>query len=153
MNLLKREKQALASLLEEGADTPEHLVELVVKKLDELRAERVFHFAVWRTAGFYGIIGPFSTYGQAEKALVSARVAEKAWVVPGRSPEGWARHLAEVDTPPEPPKPNAKQEREQAKQFWAKAHAIREGEHPGIIADKGGVTVTNIQDLRQVMGS
>lgn len=149
MNLLKQEKAALAALLEEGADTPEHLAELVVKKLDELRAQRTFHYGIYVIAGTAGIIGPYATAKQAEKALALTG-ADRAWVNSGRTPEGWVRHVASVDEEPAPYKLSADEERKRAKAFWPRAHALMEGEAVGIIAHKGGVQVVNIQSVQHL---
>lgn len=149
MNLRKVERERLAALLEEGAETPELLAQLFVDALMELWAERLWHFGVHAIAGQAGIIGPFATQKQVEKALAITG-ADRAWVSLGRTAEGWARHVASVDAEPEPPKLNAKQEREQAKQFWAKAHAIREGDQLGLIAERGGVKVIDIKNIRDL---
>jgi hypothetical protein len=132
MRLLKKEKEALASLLIEGAASPEDLVDLFVKKLDELRGERTHVFACAVVAGMPITIGPVSTRNQAEK-IVAKIAADRAWVVPGWTAEGWERHIAEVDTPPEPQTLNAKEEAARSKGFWAKVSQIREHEATAIV--------------------
>jgi hypothetical protein len=133
LRLLKREKEALSELLIAGAETPEVLVDLFVKKLDELRAERTHVFACAVVAGIPITIGPVSTRNQAEK-LIGKVGASRAWVVPGWTAEGWERHIAEVDTPPDPHTLNAKEEAARAKGFWAKVQQIREHETTALVA-------------------
>lgn len=127
MRLLKREKDALAALLVEGAESPEDLVESFVKKLDELRGTRTHSYACMIVAGIPLAIGPFATDSQAERAAKKLG-AEKLWVVGGWTPEGWANHLAELDKAPEPLKLNAKEKAAREKGFWSKVSRVRDGE-------------------------
>lgn len=94
MQLRKAEKEELCALLEQGAETPEALVNDFVKTLDAQRSQRSHYFACMLVAGFPLAIGPFSTSGQAAKAA-QKMPAEKAWVVPGWTSEGWHVHLGE----------------------------------------------------------
>lgn len=128
MRLLKKEKEAIAQLLEQGAETPEALAEEVAKLLDRLRGERGYHYACAIVAGIPMTIGPYTTRRQAEKAL-GRFPADKAWLVQGWTEEGWIAHLAEVDKPA-PPRGT---EQLKGGQFWGKVQAIREHEQTAIV--------------------
>ena len=134
MKPLKRETDALAALLVAGAESPEQLANAVIAELDRLRGERQFWYGAYITYGVPGVVGPFSTKGQAERA-VKKLATDKAWTVTGHTDEGVAHLMAKVDAPPAPPKLSADQERKQAKAFWRKVHEIREGESPGLILE------------------
>lgn len=156
MKLRKAELTALAELLEEGAETPETMAQDFVDRLMDLWAERQWHFAVYTIGGYFAVSGPYITERKAQDALTKAAVTDKAWVLSGATAEGWARRLEELDTPPERRKLTAKQEEQATKGFWSKAHAIREGEVPGIVVDGrrgGGVEVVDIRRLEDLMGS
>ena len=127
MRLRKAERDALASLLEQGADTPSDLVDDFVKLLDELRGARPHHYACAIVAGI-----PYATKAQAEKAIAKFP-AEKKWIVPGWTEEGWVAHLAEVDAKPEAAKPNAAEQRKRDAMFWQKARPLMDGEADGLV--------------------
>lgn len=127
MKLSKREKTAIAKMLEVGAETPEVLAEECNSELDKIRGERTYWFGIGLTGGVSVVVGPFTTRGQVVKAL--DKNVEKFWAVPGYTAEGWVRHLAEVDAPPPEPA-----EEKAGKDFWPKAMAIKNGEQVGIIA-------------------
>lgn len=143
MRLKKAEKEALASLLEAGAETPEALVEDFVKLLDQLRGERSHHYACAIVAGIPMTIGPYSTRGQADKAIRKLGgdcvttlsddgtevVRKKIWIVPGWTEEGWLAHLAEVDKEPVP----AKQGEMKNGTFWGRVSQIKDNELTAIV--------------------
>lgn len=105
MNLLKREREALAALLEQGAENPEKLAVLVAAELDKLRGERTTYVSIVRVGTppnvvFVGM-GPFATKGQAGKAIEKSPYEGTAYAtVPTRSPEGYEQLLAELDEKP-----------------------------------------------------
>lgn len=103
MRLLKNEKKQLAELLEQGAETPEVLVEMFVKKLDQLRGERghLWYARVLTLENYGAIVGPFTTPKQAEKAA-NKLTGKTAYVMPGWTAEGLEVHLANVDKPAKP---------------------------------------------------
>lgn len=108
MNPLLKEIKAVASLLKEGADTPEDLAKRVIEAVDEVRAERVTYFLVLRYGSkmnhFFQGYGPFSTQNQALKALEKHPAAEMATgmaVVPTANAQGFEELLARVDAPAE----------------------------------------------------
>lgn len=141
MKLKKAEKEALASLLETGAETPEALVEDFVKLLDQLRGARSHFYACAIVAGIPLTIGPYSTRGQAEKAIAKFD-AQKKWIVPGWTEEGWVAHLAEVDAKPEPQELNATERRKREAAFWSKARPLMDGEANGIVVKDRGPQIT-----------
>lgn len=99
MKPLKREKDALAAMLQNGAESPEALAEQIFNAVDVQRGERNYSYALVKTLIGYTIIGPFSTDNQAEKAAAKHPAAERAWVVPGFTPEGLDRLIRETDEP------------------------------------------------------
>ena len=108
MRLLKKEREALASLLIQGADTPEALAELVAAELDRVRGERTTFSVTFRTgqttARFY-TFGPYSTEAQAIKAWEKhpcRGLATGFAIAPTTSAEGVEQVVAKVDAPPEP---------------------------------------------------
>jgi hypothetical protein len=141
MRLRKAEKEALANLLEQGAETPEALVEDFVKLLDELRGARSHHYACAIVAGIPLSIGPFTTNAQAVKAIGKLG-AEKVWIVPGWTEEGWTAHLAEVDAKPQKHELNAEERRKRESLFWSKARPIMDGEADGIVVKDRGPAVS-----------
>jgi len=126
--LRKNEREALAEILMAGAETPEELAQLVADKMDELRSERTHSYACMIVAGIPVAVGPFATDNQARKAAEKAALADKAWVVSGWTPEGFAAHLAELDKVPERAELNAKEQRDRERGFWAKVSRIKNGE-------------------------
>lgn len=135
MRLLKREKDALAELLMQGAESPEILAEELVKRLDEMRGERTHVFACAIVAGVPISIGPLSTRNQAEKAIAKIG-ADKAWVVPGWTAEGWEGHISELDKEPEPAKVNSAEQKKLDSRFWAKVSEIREKESTALVGQR-----------------
>jgi hypothetical protein len=102
MRLLKKERDALIDLLNEGAEGPAELADDCAKTLDGLRGDRNYHYAlVQHVVGFH-VIGPFATAGQAEKAGAKHPAAERCWVIQGFSAEGIDRLIREADTPAAP---------------------------------------------------
>ena len=108
MTPLKKEIEAIASLLKQGADTPEDLAKQVIEAVDEVRAERVTYFLVLRYGSkgnaFFQGYGPFSTVNQAEKAYAkhpAAGMATGRVVVPTANAQGFEELLARVDAPAE----------------------------------------------------
>ena len=132
MKLLKAEGMALAALLEQGAETPLQLAESFAAELDRLRGERTFYYACYVSAGIPGAVGPFSTKGQAERAITKAGIAEKVWIVGGHTEEGFAFLLANVDKEPEPYKLNAKEQAKRDSAFWGKVARIKDHEQTAI---------------------
>ena len=132
----KNETDAIAELLSAGADSPESLANLVIQAIDTLRGERQFHYGAYITAGIPGVVGPFSTKGQAERA-VKKIATDKAWVVLGHTGEGLDTLLARVDAPVERRPPSAKEQQKLDRDFWRRAAEIRngDGEKPGLIVD------------------
>ncbi len=108
MRLLKKEREALASLLIAGADTPEALAELVAAELDRVRGERTTHSITFRTGTstpLFFSFGPYSTQAQALKAWEKhpCRGLATGWAVASTtSAEGVEQLVADIDTPPEP---------------------------------------------------
>lgn len=100
MRLLKKEREALAALLEQGADTPEELAEIVAAELDRLRGERNYHYAVAHTDGPSQVLGPFATVGQANKAVRKYPATKTFFLTHGNTAEGLDRIIREVDEPP-----------------------------------------------------
>lgn len=103
MKLRKNERDALLEVMElaeqpDAFSTRDEFLDLLVKRLDEVRGEREFFYGIVNTAGINAILGPFSTRHQATQA-VEKTPSEKAWIVPGRSAEGWAVWIGEVDSP------------------------------------------------------
>lgn len=143
MRLRKAEKEALANLLQQGAETPEQLVDSFVDLLDELRGARSHHYACAIVAGFPLTIGPYTTTAQAKKAIGKLG-ATKAWIVPGWTEEGWVNHLAEVDAPPAPHKLSAAEERKRDSLFWQKARPLMDGEADGLVVKDRGVQIKQI---------
>lgn len=134
MRLKKAEKEALAGLLEAGAETPEQLAEDFVKLLDQLRGERSHRYAVLQVAGIPVVVGPFATEKQARSAVEKAAIADKViWVHDGWTEEGLKAHMEKVDAPPKPHEPNAAERRKLEKGFWAHVSRIRDGEATAIV--------------------
>lgn len=157
MSLLKHERERLAALLEEGGEErhskkcvayehpapcenlrgclsgAEVLTELVAKELDRLRGERTHVFGCAIVAGVPLAVGPYSTRNQVEKAMTQLG-ADRVWVVPGWTADGWERHIAELDTPPEKRRTTSKEEQKKATGFWAKVSQIRDHEVTAIVA-------------------
>ena len=129
--LRKNEREALAAILEEGADTPETLAQIVADKLDELRGARRHHYACLIVAGIPVAVGPYSTRNQAQKVVTKLH-ADKAWVVGGWTPEGFTAHLDNLDAEVEAFKLNAKEAASREKQFWGRVSRIRENEATAI---------------------
>ena len=106
MKPLKRETDAVAALLKQGAPSPEELANLVMAKVDELRAERTTHTGVMRMGpGFYVAVGPFSTANQAKKALEKhpARSLATGFAIAATLTEGGLeQRIAQVDAPAAP---------------------------------------------------
>lgn len=131
MRLRKHEREQLAALLEQGAETPELLAEEFVKHLDQLRGERSHHYACAIVAGIPMTIGPYSTKGQAERALAKFPV-DRAWAVPGWTAEGWVNHIAEVDKEP-PPRVT---EQLKGGQFWGRVQEIKDHERTALVGQR-----------------
>ena len=132
MKLRKAERDALANLLEQGAESSEALVDDFVKLLDELRGARSHFYACAIVAGIPLSIGPYTTKAQAKKAIEKFG-AEKVWIVPGWTEEGWVAHLKEVDAKPEPAKLNTAEQRKRDSLFWQKARPLMDGEAEGLV--------------------
>ena len=106
MRPLKKETDAIAALLKQGADTPESLANAVIEELDRVRGERttflvVMRLGVGKTATHYGY-GPYSTRNQAIKSIEEHPVASTATgiaVVPVTSAEGLEQIIERVDEP------------------------------------------------------
>ena len=132
MRLLKAELKALVKVLEDpnAYETPEQAAQAMADELDRLRGERTWHYACYLSAGIPGALGPYSTKGQAEKALAKFGAADKAWVVPGRTHEGLLSLLERLDKEPEEKGPEPGD-----KSFWRRAFEIRDGDAVGIVAD------------------
>lgn len=101
MKIRKSEMDAMLGVMKlaenpEAFLSPEEFLKVLVGVLDEERGKREFFYGIVNTAGINAIAGPFSTRHQAEQ-MVEKTPAEKAWIVPGRTGEGWAQHLIEVD--------------------------------------------------------
>lgn len=142
MKLLKSEGMALAALLEQGAETPLQLAEAFTRELDRLRGERgLLYYACFEYAGIPGVVGPFSTRKQAETAM-GEMPCDNAWVIPGRTAEGHAAHLAAMAEPPAPFKLSAQEERKRTSMFWAAVSRVREKE---VTAITGNVTVRAVK--------
>ena len=129
MRPLKKEIDAVAALLKQGADTPEQLAADVITTLDRARAERTTYSLVLRFGSpgnvFFQSFGPYSTINQAEKAFEkhpAAHMATGRAVVPCVNDIGLDELIARVDTPAVP------------KGDWgrvkADAAAFRRGEKP-----------------------
>lgn len=144
MRLKKAEKEALAALLIDGADSPEDLVDIFVKKLDELRGARSHFYACAIVAGIPLTIGPFTTRAQAEKAIGKFD-AQKKWIVPGWTEEGWVAHLAEVDAKPVKAELNATERRKREAGFWAKARPLMDGEANGLVVKDRGPAISLVK--------
>jgi hypothetical protein len=86
----------------------------------------MFVYGCFIYAGIPGVVGPYTTRNQAAKALAKIP-ADKTWIVPGWTAEGWTRHIAEVDTKPEPRGPQ-----DADKGFWARVREIENGERTAI---------------------
>lgn len=129
----KKEIDALATLLVQGADTPEDLVKAFIDRYWELLAERKVVFASAEIVGRPVTIGPFATANQAQRAIEDSRLASKFWVVDGWTEAGWQRHLEELDAVPKKRALSADEQRERDKKFWPKTMQIRNGEHTAII--------------------
>ena len=136
----KAERDALANLLEQGAETPGDLVDAFVSLLDELRGKRSHHYAITIIAGVPVTLGPYTTRAQAEKALAKFPT-DRTWVVPGWTEEGWVAHLAEVDAKPEPAKLNAAEQRKRDSMFWQKARPLMDGDADGLVVKDRGPQV------------
>jgi hypothetical protein len=136
----KAERDALASLLEQGAETPGDLVDAFVSLLDGLRGRRSHHYAITIIAGIPATLGPYSTRAQAEKALAKFPT-DRTWVVPGWTEEGWVQHLTEVDAKPEPAKLNAAEQRKRDSMFWQKARPLMDGDADGLVVKDRGPAV------------
>lgn len=108
MQLLKKEREALAALLEQGAETPDELAKIVAGKLDEMRASRTTYTVLLRFGigihQYHVAFGPYSTRTQAQVAFEKhlQHTQPSAWAfVPTRSAEGAEAMIAEVDAKPE----------------------------------------------------
>ena len=108
MQLLKKEREALAELLEQGAETPDELAKIVAAKLDELRAARTTYTVVLRFGigvhQFHVAYGPYQTRNKAQVAFEKylRQMEPSAWAfVPTRTAEAGAQLLAEVDERPD----------------------------------------------------
>lgn len=145
----KAELAELAALLEAGAETPEQLAELFVKRLDELRGARSHHYAAAIVAGIPMAVGPYSTRNQAQKALEKFPV-DKAWYVHGWTPEGWTTHLAEVDAPPPPHETEQLKGGQFMQRFWS---TVNDKEHTAIVArNRGDLEVKVVRPGRGYWG-
>ena len=140
MRLRKAERDALANLLEQGAETPGDLVDAFVSLLDELRGKRSHHYAITIIAGVPVTLGPYTTRAQAEKALAKFPT-DRTWVVPGWTEEGWVAHLASVDARPEPAKLNAAEQRKRESMFWQKARPLMDGDADGLVVKDRGPAI------------
>ncbi len=96
------EIRALVPLLEQDWDTPEELVEALIRELDQVRASRTSYVAVMQfgTNGnvWYSGLGPYPGRKSAERAVKSdpgASLAHKIAVVPLTSAEGLKARLEE----------------------------------------------------------
>jgi hypothetical protein len=148
----KKELEALSALLEGGAETPEQLAELFIKEWERLLAERSHVYACMIVGGFPLSVGPFSTKNQAQKAIEKLG-ADKAWIVTGWTPEGWERHLSEVDAKPEPHKPNAAEEKKREKAFWSTVRRIEDGDQTAIVCkNRGEVEIKAVKLPRGTWG-
>jgi len=105
---LKREVEAVAALLEAGAEDSTALAKLVIAEVERVRAERTTHMVVMRmgqgvATTYYGY-GPYSTKAQGVKAFEknpAAGLATAYAVVPTTSAEGLELLIASVDAKPE----------------------------------------------------
>lgn len=101
---LKKEIDEIASLLEAGAEDASSLAESVIKRVEELRGERMQHFIVFElTPGVYQGYGPYATGSAAAKAMPKfpmAQIARKAAVIPMLGVEHAMRGLETADEPP-----------------------------------------------------
>lgn len=131
MKLRKAERESIATLLEQGAESAEELAQLVADALDDMRGGRSHSFACMIVAGVPVAVGPYSTKGQAEKAVTKLH-ADKAWVVGGWTAEGFVQHLGDVDKEVEKFSINAKEEAARQKAFWGKVSRIRDGDATAI---------------------
>lgn len=144
----KAELAALSALLEAGAESPADMAEVFIKEWERLLGERSHVYACMIVGGFPISVGPFATKNQAQRAIEKLG-ADKAWIVTGWTPEGWERHLEEVDAKPEPQKLSADEQRKRDKAFWSKVHAIREGD---VTAVTGKVEVKALKIPRGAWG-
>lgn len=96
------EVKALVPLVEQDWETPEQLIEELIRKLDEVRAERTSYVAViqhFGPTGFYSGMGPYPGQKSALAALKKRGIDpsyEKWAVVPIRSAEGQEQHMKQV---------------------------------------------------------
>lgn len=98
MKALKRELEAVAAILEAGAEDSMTLAAMAIAEIDQQRGGRSFQYGVLLVAGIGKVIGPFATPLQALRATAK-HGAERAWVVGGHTSEGLDLHMVKVDEP------------------------------------------------------
>jgi hypothetical protein len=93
--VLKAEKDAIGSLLDQEWDDADELATAIIRALDDVRAEKRGYCLVTRVADddgelrYYVVTGPWSTVGQMERASKAGDVA----LVTGASMQHrWAFH-------------------------------------------------------------
>lgn len=102
---LKTEIEAIASLLEQGGESPEELAKAVINKLTEMRELRPTFGVVFElTPGAYVAYGPFATSAAVRKAIPKIPMAQDSKRGAVFSMYGMA-HIAQrqaiTDAPPE----------------------------------------------------
>lgn len=101
----KREVEAVAALLEQGADSPTDLAKVVIRALTELREQRKTYALVFELGPrVYSGWGPFATIDAAFNSVDKnpmAYVATRAAVVPVQGPGTAREMLAAADAPAE----------------------------------------------------
>lgn len=100
----KKEVESISALLVEGAETPDDLAKIVIRRLSELREERkTFALVFGLGPGVHAGFGPFTTrdaaFNSVDKNPV-AHIASRAAVVPIIGSSRTADMLALADAPP-----------------------------------------------------
>ena len=78
MRLRPTEVKAVAELLSEPADDEMELAEMIVRRINEMRAKRTDYAVIMNDNGMVSTWGPFDTEGDAKKAIGKTIVASKA---------------------------------------------------------------------------
>jgi hypothetical protein len=98
---LKADVTEMAELLEAGAETASALAEAVIELRTRQMSRRYYYSAEIRALNVTQVVGPYTTVGQAEKAVREAAhaLSGRGRVVFQYTPEGWAQHMRDVDEP------------------------------------------------------
>lgn len=97
----RAEVDAVAALLEQGAESPAELAKAVIKLVGELRSTRQHFVSVFELSpGIYQAYGPYATRAAAEKGVAKiplAQIAKRGALVPVIGPNVAVDQLTAAD--------------------------------------------------------